>query len=163
MLPEEAFERIAPHLELFNMPLGEVLCESGGQLQHVYFPTAAIISLHYVMEDGASSEIAGVGNEGVLGVSLFLGGNTTPSRATVQTAGHTDGVGSNTHNQKLSERRANAVRMALTNSGVSADRVTTHGYGEEFPVASNDTSESRQMNRRVEVILSDEEGNIAQR
>ncbi|MHB8167536.1 MAG: Crp/Fnr family transcriptional regulator [Sulfuricella sp.] len=70
------------------MPLGEVLCESGGQLQHVYFPTTAIVSLHYVMENGASSEIAGVGNEGVLGISLFMGGNTTPSRAIVQTAGH---------------------------------------------------------------------------
>ena len=70
------------------MPLGEVLHESGGQLQHVYFPTTAILSLHYVMENGASSEIAGVGNEGVLGVSLFMGGNTTPSRATVQTSGH---------------------------------------------------------------------------
>ena len=70
------------------MPLGEVLYESGGQLQHVYFPTTAIVSLHYIMENGASSEIAGVGNEGVLGISLFMGGNTTPSLATVQTAGH---------------------------------------------------------------------------
>ena len=70
------------------MPLGEVLYESGGQLQHVYFPTTAIVSLHYVMESGASSEIAGVGNEGVLGISLFMGGDTTPSRAIVQTAGH---------------------------------------------------------------------------
>ncbi|HUW28743.1 MAG TPA: Crp/Fnr family transcriptional regulator, partial [Sulfuriferula sp.] len=61
---------------------------SGGQLQHVYFPTTAILSMHYVMEDGASAEIAGVGNEGVLGISLFMGGNTTPSRATVQTGGH---------------------------------------------------------------------------
>ena len=87
-LPTAEFERIAPHLELVAMPLGEVLCESGGQLQHVYFPTTAIVSLHYVMENGASSEIAGVGNEGMLGVSLFMGGNTTPSRAIVQTAGH---------------------------------------------------------------------------
>ena len=70
------------------MPLGEVLYESGGQLQHVYFPTTAIVSLHYVTESGASAEVAGVGNEGVLGISLFMGGNTTPSRATVQTAGH---------------------------------------------------------------------------
>ena len=70
------------------MPLGDVLYESGGQLQHVYFPTTAIVSLHYVMESGASSEIAGVGNEGVLGISLLMGGNTTPSRAIVQTAGH---------------------------------------------------------------------------
>ena len=70
------------------MPLGEVLYESGGQLQHVYFPTTSIISLHYVMEDGSSAEIAGVGNEGILGISLFMGGNTTPSRALIQTAGH---------------------------------------------------------------------------
>jgi len=87
-LPAEVFERLSPHLELISMPLGEVLYESGGQLQHVYFPTTAILSLHYVMEDGASAEIAGVGNEGVLGISLFMGGNTTPSRATVQTGGH---------------------------------------------------------------------------
>jgi CRP-like cAMP-binding protein len=87
-LPTTEFERIAPHLELVAMPLGEVLYESSGQLQHVYFPTTAIVSMHYVMENGASSEIAGVGNEGVLGISLFMGGNTTPSRAIVQTAGH---------------------------------------------------------------------------
>ena len=87
-LPTAEFERIASHLELVAMPLGEVLYESSGQLQHVYFPTTAIVSMHYVMENGASSEIAGVGNEGVLGISLFMGGNTTPSRAIVQTAGH---------------------------------------------------------------------------
>ncbi len=87
-LPMAEFEHIAPYLEPVAMPLGEVLYESGGQLQHVYFPTTAIVSLHYVTENGASAETAGVGNEGVLGVSLFMGGNTTPSRATVQTAGH---------------------------------------------------------------------------
>jgi CRP-like cAMP-binding protein len=87
-LPKEIFERIAPHLELIPMPLGEVLYESGGQLHHVYFPTTAIVSLHYVMENGASAEIAGVGNEGVVGISLFMGGNTTPSRATVCTSGY---------------------------------------------------------------------------
>jgi len=87
-LPTAEFDRIVPHLELVAMPLGEVLYESSGQLQHVYFPTTAIVSMHYVMENGASSEIAGVGNEGVLGISLFMGGNTTPSRAIVQTAGH---------------------------------------------------------------------------
>jgi len=87
-LPTAEFERIVTHLELIAMPLGEVLYESSGQLQHVYFPTTAIVSMHYVMENGASSEIAGVGNEGVLGISLFMGGNTTPSRAIVQTAGH---------------------------------------------------------------------------
>lgn len=87
-LPAEVFARLSPHLELITMPLGEVLYESGGQLQHVYFPTTAIVSLHYIMENGASAEMAGVGNEGVIGISLFMGGNTTPSRATVQTGGH---------------------------------------------------------------------------
>ena len=86
-LPAEILERISPHLELIPMPLGQVLYESGGQLQHVYFPTTAIVSMHYVLENGASTEIAGVGNEGVLGISLFMGGNTTSSLATVQTAG----------------------------------------------------------------------------
>jgi len=86
-LPAAEFERLAPHLELVEMLLGDVLYESGGLLQHVYFPTTAILSLHYVMENGSSSEIAGVGNEGVLGISLFMGGHTTPSRAVVQTGG----------------------------------------------------------------------------
>lgn len=87
-LPEEIFKRLMLHLEYVPMLLGDVLYESGGRLQHVYFPTTAILSLHYVMENGSTAEIAGVGNEGVLGISLFMGGNTTPSRATVQTGGH---------------------------------------------------------------------------
>ncbi len=82
------YDRLAPHLELVPMLLGDVLYESGEKLQHFYFPTTSIVSLHYVLEDGGSSEIAGVGNEGVLGISLFMGGNTTPSRAVVQTGGH---------------------------------------------------------------------------
>jgi len=86
-LPEADFERLRPHLELVPMPLGEALYESGGRLQHVYFPTTAIVSLLYVMEDGASAEIAVVGNDGILGISLFMGGETTPSRAVVQSAG----------------------------------------------------------------------------
>jgi CRP-like cAMP-binding protein len=81
-------QRLAPHLELVALPLGEFLYEPGGQLQHAYFPTTAIVSLHYVTESGASAEIAGVGNEGVVGISLFMGGDTTPSSAVVQTAGH---------------------------------------------------------------------------
>ena len=87
-LPEIEFERIAPHLELVAMPLGEVLYESGDQLQHVYFPTTAIVSKCYLMENGASSEIVGVGNEGVIGTSLFMGGITQPSRAVVYTGGY---------------------------------------------------------------------------
>jgi CRP-like cAMP-binding protein len=86
-LPPGEFERVAPHLELVKMNLGEVLYESGGQLQHVYFPTNSIVSLLYVMQDGASAEIAVVGNEGILGISLFMGGETTPSRAVVQSEG----------------------------------------------------------------------------
>ena len=70
------------------MPLGEALYESGSRLQHVYFPTTSIVSLLYVLENGASAEIAVVGNEGILGISLFMGGETTPSRAVVQSAGH---------------------------------------------------------------------------
>ena len=75
------------HLELVAMPLGKVLYESGGVLRHVYFPTDTIVSLLYVVEDGASAEIAVVGNEGLIGVALFMGGETTPSRAVVQSAG----------------------------------------------------------------------------
>lgn len=87
-LLDAEFDRLAPHLELVPMLLGDVLYESGGKLQHVYFPTTAIVSIHYLLENGGSSEIAGVGNEGVLGVSLFMGGETTPSHAVVQTGGH---------------------------------------------------------------------------
>src|SRR5438132_2577275 len=87
-LPASDYERLSAHLELVPMGLGEVLYESGVQLRYVYFPTTSIISLLYVMEDGASAEIAIVGNEGILGISLFMGGDTTPSRAVVQSAGH---------------------------------------------------------------------------
>jgi CRP-like cAMP-binding protein len=86
-LPAAEYERLLPHLELVPMPLGEVLYESGGRLQHVYFPTTCIVSLLYVLENGASAEIAVVGNEGILGISLFMGGETTPSRAIVQSEG----------------------------------------------------------------------------
>jgi CRP-like cAMP-binding protein len=83
--PEQ--ERLFAQLELVPMPLGTVLYESGSHLGHVYFPTTSIVSLLYVMEDGASAEIAVVGNEGLVGVALFMGGETTPSRAVVQSAG----------------------------------------------------------------------------
>ncbi|MDO9466266.1 MAG: Crp/Fnr family transcriptional regulator [Thiobacillus sp.] len=87
-LPDEEYERLLPNLQQVPMPLGQVLYESGEQMRHVYFPVDAIVSMLYVMEDGASAEIAIVGNEGVVGVSLFMGGETTPSRAVVQSAGH---------------------------------------------------------------------------
>jgi CRP-like cAMP-binding protein len=87
-LPAADYARLLPDLELVPMPLGQALYESGGQLEHVYFPTTSIVSLLYVMADGASAEIAVVGNEGILGIALFMGGETTPSRAIVQSAGH---------------------------------------------------------------------------
>jgi CRP-like cAMP-binding protein len=87
-LPAEEFERLEAHLELVPMLLGETLYEPGRRLQHVYFPTTAIVSLLYIMESGASAEVARVGNEGILGIALFMGGDTTPSSAVVQTAGH---------------------------------------------------------------------------
>jgi CRP-like cAMP-binding protein len=87
-LSRQECERIYPHLKLVPMPLGRVLYESGDLQRHVYFPTDCIVSLLYALEDGASAEIAMVGNEGMIGIALFMGGETTPSRAVVQSAGH---------------------------------------------------------------------------
>ena len=87
-LSAEALERVFPHLRLVEMPLGKVLYEPGDLLSHVYFPTDCIVSLLYVLTDGSSAEISVVGNEGVIGIALFMGGETTPSRALVQSGGH---------------------------------------------------------------------------
>jgi CRP-like cAMP-binding protein len=87
-LPADDFARLLPALELASLALGEMLYEPGQQMRHVYFPTTAIVSLHYVTESGASAETAGVGNEGIVGVALFMGGETTSSSAVVQTAGY---------------------------------------------------------------------------
>jgi CRP-like cAMP-binding protein len=106
-LPAAEFERLSAHLELVPMRLGETLYESGGQLQHVYFPSTAIVSLLYILESGASTEIAGVGNEGMLGISLFMGGDTTPNTAVVQTAGH----GYRLHKKLLQEEFKRAGHM----------------------------------------------------
>jgi CRP-like cAMP-binding protein len=86
-LPDDEWERLKEHLEPAEMPLGQVLYESGRTLSHVYFPTTSIVSLLYVLEDGSSAEIAVVGFEGVVGISLFMGGESTTSRAVVQSAG----------------------------------------------------------------------------
>ena len=110
-LPAPEFARLSPHLELVPMSLGEALYESGGHLGHVYFPTTAIVSLLYVLEDGASAEIAVVGNEGILGISLFMGGETTPSRAIVQSAGHGYRLGA--QRLKLEFNRAGPVLRLL--------------------------------------------------
>jgi CRP-like cAMP-binding protein len=80
-------DRLTPHLELISLALGTVLYEAGDRLRHVYFPTDSIVSLLYVLEDGASAEISVVGNDGLIGIALFMGGETTPSRAIVQSAG----------------------------------------------------------------------------
>ena len=86
-MPDAEWARWLPQLEWVDMPLGQVLYESGSTLSHVYFPTTAIISLLYVLQNGSSAEIAVVGNEGLVGISLFMGGESTPSRAVVQSAG----------------------------------------------------------------------------
>lgn len=87
-LPAADFERLQSSLKLTQLRLGDVIYEPGSQLRHLYFPTTAIVSLLYIMADGASAEIAIVGNDGILGIALFMGGETTPSRAVVQSAGH---------------------------------------------------------------------------
>lgn len=86
-LPDEVKQRIFPHLELVSLELGDVVCEAGSKLRYVYFPLDSIISLLYLMENGASAEIAVVGNDGMVGVALFMGGESTTSRAVVQSAG----------------------------------------------------------------------------
>src|ERR1700690_1010795 len=86
-LSAQDYAHLLPHLELIAMPLGWALYESGGQLGYLYFPTTSIVSLLYVMESGASAEIAITGNEGLVGISLFMGGESTPSRAVVQSEG----------------------------------------------------------------------------
>ncbi len=87
-LPTAEYELLSPHLELVQMPLGYVLYEPGAQMHHVYFPTTSIVSLLYIMEDGASTEIAVIGHEGIAGISLVMGGDTTTCRAVVQSTGH---------------------------------------------------------------------------
>ena len=111
-LPEPEWQRWLPHLEPVELPLGKVLYESGSTLTHVYFPTTAIVSLLYVLESGASAEIAVVGNEGIVGVSLFMGGGSTPSRAVVQSAGEGFRLGSELM-QKEFERAGPVMHLLL--------------------------------------------------
>jgi CRP-like cAMP-binding protein len=87
-LPVDEFERVFAHLEPVELKLGKVLYESGDKLDYVYFPTTAIVSLLYIMENGATAEIGVVGNDGILGIALFMGGDTTPNRAVIQSAGY---------------------------------------------------------------------------
>jgi CRP-like cAMP-binding protein len=87
-LPAVEFARLKPHLEFVSLTLGEVIYESGEQLEYIFFPTTAIISLLYIMENGSTAEIGMAGNDGLVGIALFMGGSTTPSRAVVQSAGN---------------------------------------------------------------------------
>ena len=110
-LPAAELARISEAIAIAPMPLGHVLYESGDEMRHVYFPTTSIVSLLYVMENGSSAEIAIVGNEGVVGISLFMGGETTPSRAIVQSAGQAFRVASKLLKDEF--RRAGPVQHVL--------------------------------------------------
>jgi len=101
-LPADEFSRLEPNLEPVSLSLGEVIYESGEQLDHIYFPTTAIISLLYIMENGATAEIGMAGNDGLVGIALYMGGSTTPSRAVVQSAGNTFKMTSRAMNDEFS-------------------------------------------------------------
>jgi outer membrane protein OmpA-like peptidoglycan-associated protein len=119
-----------------------------------------VITLGDVLFSTGKAQLKPDGTRNVQKLGDFL---TKYPQNKVSVEGHTDSVGTNSYNQELSDRRAYSVRTALTDMGISNDRVATHGYGEEFPVASNNNAESRQLNRRVEIILSDANGNITPR
>ena len=110
-LPADELTRISEGIAMVPMPLGHVLYESGDEMRHVYFPTDCIVSLLYVLADGSSAEIAIVGNEGIVGISLFMGGETTPSRAIVQSAGRAFRVASRLLKEEF--RRAGPVQHVL--------------------------------------------------
>jgi len=110
-LPAADYERLLPHMEPEPLPLGLALYESGGRMTHVHFPVSGIVSLLYVMENGASAEIAVTGNEGLVGISLFMGGGSTPSRAIVQSAGHAYRLGA--HILKQEFERGGALQHLL--------------------------------------------------
>lgn len=115
-LPESEYERLVPQLECVSMDLGEVLYEPGDTLTNIYFPTTAMVSLLYNMEDGASAEFAMVGNEGILGVALLTGGDTMPHRAEVQSAGHAYRMNGNLLKQELTRsggRRSSILQYLL--------------------------------------------------
>jgi len=126
-LPDADYARLLPDLELIPMPLGWALYESGGHMSYLYFPTTSLVSLLYVMEDGASAEIAISGNEGLVGIALFMGGETTPSRAVVQSAGNGYRLGANAakrefatggHLQQLALRYIQALITQMAQTAV---------------------------------------------
>ena len=116
-LGESEREHLFSHLELVPMRLGEVIYESGLPLEHVYFPTNSIVSLLYVMENGASAEIAVTGNEGLVGIALFMGGETTPSRAVVQSAGHGYRLKASVLKKEFAQGGAAAASCAALHAG----------------------------------------------
>ena len=126
-LPDADYARLLPDLELIPMPLGWALYESGGHMSYLYFPTTSLVSLLYVMEDGASAEIAISGNEGLVGIALLMGGETTPSRAVVQSAGNGYRLGANAakrefatggHLQQLALRYIQALITQMAQTAV---------------------------------------------
>ena len=143
-LPEDERHRLFPHLSLVSMPLGMVLYESGETLRHIYFPTDSIISLLYVMKDGASAEIAVVGNEGAIGVALFMGGETTPSRAIVQSAGSASVVKKEADPALCTMARLGVVSPPMNNATPIAPSLPTTAISAEAPsfiTYSNETIE----------------------
>ncbi|HEX5393989.1 MAG TPA: Crp/Fnr family transcriptional regulator [Rhodocyclaceae bacterium] len=115
-LPEAVMERLAPHLELIPLTAGEALYESGDKMRYIYFPTTAIISLLYVMKNGATAEISMVGNEGITGIPLFMGGETTPNRSVVQCSGYAYQLEPNLLKQEFNRsggRRAGTLQLFL--------------------------------------------------
>jgi CRP-like cAMP-binding protein len=110
-LPDEDYQRIAKQLELVSLPLGESIYESGDQIEHIYFPIDCILSLLYVMKNGASAEIAVAGNEGLVGIALFMGGGSTPSRAVVQSAGQSYRMKGVLLKQEFDQSHALQVRL----------------------------------------------------
>ena len=133
-LPPAEFERLSVSLELVPMSLGDALYESGRQLEHAYFPITAIVALLYVTQSGASSEIAGVGPEGIVGMPLFMGGNSTPSSAVVRTAGHAYRLQSSRARRRIPARRRGTASVVAPHAGtdhadVSDRRLQSSPFG----------------------------------
>ena len=152
-LPQAEATRWSPLLESVDLPLGQVLYESGSTLSHVYFPTTSIVSLLYVMENGASAEIAVVGNEGIVGISLFMGGEFTSSRALVQSAGK--GVRLKAHLLKEEFNRAGPVLHLLLRYTQALD----YPDGLQTAVYSRHHSLDQQLCRWLLLSLDRLEGN----
>src|SRR5204862_3789672 len=117
-LPQAVYERLLPNLELVSMPLGEVMYTSGSELPYLYFPITCIVSLVYVMANGASAEIAVTGYEGLLGVSLFLGKDTTPNQAVVQSGGHAYRIGAKLVKHEFDQGGPAATSAAALHAGL---------------------------------------------